>query len=77
MHVERRAKRTPARAHDEEAHADGLGDARELCPVGLGALLHEVHGVLHELLQGLHDHGVDVGHGEGCVERKPSRPPHA
>ena len=60
-------------AHDAEADAGGLGDGRELLPVGLGALLHEVHGVLHELLQGLHNHGVDVGHGGDCAERKPSR----
>ena len=45
-------------AHDAEADAGGLGDGRELLPVGLGALLHEVHGIFGKLPEGLNGHLV-------------------
>ena len=47
-------------AHDGKADAGGLGNGRELLPVGLGALLHQVHGVLGKLPEGLDDHIVET-----------------
>ena len=42
-------------AHDGKADAGGLGNGREFLPVGLGALLHQVHGILGKLPEGLND----------------------
>ena len=56
-------KWTPRLTHDEEPNGRRARDAHELLAVRLRALLHEVHAVLDELLQRLHDDGVDVRHG--------------
>ena len=42
-------------AHDGKADSGGLGNGREFLPVGLGALLHQVHGILGKLPEGLDD----------------------
>jgi len=46
-------------AHDEEADAGGAGDLGELLPVGFRALLHEVHRILGELLEGFDEDLVE------------------
>ena len=45
-------------SHDTETHTGGLGDSHKFLPVGLGALLHEVHGILRELAERLDGHLV-------------------
>ena len=63
-------RRTRRRAHDQETDARGPRDPREFFPVGLRAFLHEVYAVLHELLQGLNDDRVHVGHVAPRVEAR-------
>ena len=45
--------------HDQKADSRRPGDLHELLPVRLGAFLHEVDGVLRELLEGLDEHLVE------------------
>ena len=47
-------------SHNQKSNSSGFGNGGEFLPVGLGAFLDEVDGILGELSEGLDEHLVET-----------------